>query len=82
MPKYVIMGVDSIPCELVGRDMMFDGEGNRLSEPIVTKWPMPWIEKEISELDASQKLKNENDAVRVYNKDEPDQYVEVMLVAK
>jgi fatty-acyl-CoA synthase len=82
MPKYVIKNVDSIPCELVGQDVTFDGQGNRLSEPIETKWPMPWLEKGISELDVSQKLIKENDTARLYNEEEPDQYVDVMLLSK
>ena len=38
---FKILAVESIPCDLRGQLLAFDAAGNRISEPIVTPWPMP-----------------------------------------
>ena len=45
---FSIMAVESIPCELRGQILGFDSEGNQISDPIFTPWPMPWVTEEVT----------------------------------
>lgn len=70
---FTIKAVDSIPCDLKGETIAFDSENNMISDPIKTPWPMPWVTEEIVKL-AGGNMPAEN-KFKVYNPEEPDQYV-------
>ena len=74
---FTIKAVESIPCELRGQMLAFDGEGNLVSEPLRTPWPMPWVTEELAKLACGETERPQEDRFRVYNPEEPDQYVYV-----
>ena len=76
---FTIKAVESIPCDLRGQVLGFDGEGNQVSERITTPWPMPWVTEEIAKYASGEiKMPDEN-RFRIYNPEEPDQYVLVSV---
>ena len=72
---FTVKAVESIPCELRGQVIAFDAEGVRISDDLITPWPMPWIENELTELANDETMIPEESSFRVYNTEEPDQYV-------
>lgn len=76
---FKILAVESIPCDLRGQLLAFDAAGNRISEPIVTPWPMPWVTEEISKFASGEAEMPETDRFKIYNPEEPDQYVFVSV---
>ncbi len=77
--EFTILKVDSIPCSLIGKIMIFTYDGNRISEPWSLKWPMPWIEQEFRKTIFRYDTVSKKEKRRIYNPDEPDQYVEVLI---
>lgn len=77
--KFEIVHVDSIPCSLVGQKLVYTLEGALVSEPLKMKWPMPWIECEFEKIAKSMEKISVKITKRVYNPDEPDQYVDVVI---
>ena len=72
---FTIQSVESIPCDLRGQTLAFDGDGNLVSDPLRTPWPMPWVTEELAKLASGENLMPEEKNFRVYNPEEPDQYV-------
>lgn len=77
--EFTVLKVDSIPCSLVGKSMTFTYDGINLSEPWVLKWPMPWIEEEFKKIALTYESVSKQENKRIYNPEEPDQYVEVSI---
>lgn len=76
---FTVLKVDSIPCSLVGKKMTFNYRGERLSESWDLRWPMPWIEQEFRKVVLKYEMVSKEEVARVYNPEEPDQYVEVRI---
>ena len=76
---FTIKAVESIPCELRGQILGFDLEGRQISDPIETPWPMPWVTEEITKYASGEKELPEEERFRIYNPEEPDQYVYVFV---
>ncbi len=76
---FSIMAVESIPCELRGQILGFDSEGNQISDPIFTPWPMPWVTEEVTKYATGEIAMPEERKFRIYNPEEPDQYVFVSV---
>ena len=74
-----IKAVESIPCDLRGQVLGFDGSGVQVSEPIETPWPMPWVTAEITKYASGEIEMPKEDKFRIYNPEEPDQYVFVSV---
>ena len=72
---FTIKAVESIPCDLRGQVLGFDGSGVQVSEPIETPWPMPWVTAEITKYASGEIEMPKEDKFRIYNPEEPDQYV-------
>ncbi len=72
---FTIRAVESIPCEVRGQVVAFDSDGVKISDELITPWPMPWIEREIEKLAGGTAVMPEERSFRVYNPEEPDQYV-------
>ncbi len=77
--SFDILAVESIPCELRNQTVAFDRNGNLVSEPLVTPWPMPWVTEELNLLADGTNEMPEEETFRVYNPEEPDQYVYVRV---
>ena len=54
-------------------------EGLQISDPITTPWPMPWVTEEIAKYASGEKQMPEEDRFKIYNPEEPDQYVFVLV---
>ena len=76
---FTIKAVESIPCDLRGQVLGFDGSGVQVSEPIETPWPMPWVTAEITKYASGEIEMQKEDTFRIYNPEEPDQYVFVSV---
>ena len=74
---FTINAVESIPCELRGQTVAFDEDGERITDDIETPWPMPWVEEELGKLVRDETMMPEESSFRIYNPEEPDQYVHV-----
>lgn len=74
---FTIRAVESIPCSVRGQSMVFDSEGKMLSEPLKTPWRMDWIAEETAKFVDGTKTLPEESRFRIYNPEEPDQYVQV-----
>lgn len=74
---FEIKAVESIPCELRKQTVAFSAENKRVSDKLNTPWPMPWIEEELGKLASGENTMPDEDLFRVYNPEEPDQYVVV-----
>ena len=72
---FTIKAVDSIPCDVRGQMVAFDADANIISDPLKTPWPMPWITEEIEKFVSGENEMPENDKFKVYNPEEPDQFV-------
>ncbi|HBD64572.1 MAG TPA: AMP-binding protein [Clostridiales bacterium] len=77
--EFTVLKVDSIPCSIVGNKMIFNYEGTTLSEPWILKWPMPWIEEEFKKIVLKFDKVTKQEKRSIYNPEEPDQYVEVLI---
>lgn len=77
--EIIVQRVDSIPCSLVGKKMIFTHEGTRISEPWALQWPMPWIEQEFRKVAVRIERVSKKSKERIYNPEEPDQYVDVLI---
>lgn len=73
-----IQKVDSIPCSLVGKKMVFTAGGNIETEPWKLPWPMPWIETVCRAFAMDNIGVSQIKTARLYNPEEPDQYIEIM----
>ena len=76
---FTIKAVESIPCDLRGQVLGFDAEGLQISDPITTPWPLPWGTEEIAKYASGEKQMPEEDRFKIYNPEEPDQYVFVLV---
>ncbi len=76
---FTIKAVDSIPCDLRGQVVAFDAQGEMISDPLKTPWPMPWVTQEIAKYASGEYEIPAEGRFRVYNPEEPDQYVLVSL---
>ncbi len=74
---FTIKSVESIPCDLRGQVVAFDADNELISDPVRTKWPMPWVTEELQKLARGDNEMPDDDRFRVYNPEEPDQYVYV-----
>ncbi len=72
---FTIKAVDSIPCDVRGQIVAFDADADIISDPLKTPWPMPWITEEIEKFVSGENKMPENDKFKVYNPEEPDQFV-------
>lgn len=72
---FTIKAVDSIPCDVRGQIVAFDVDADIISDPLKTPWPMPWITEEIEKFVSGENKMPENDKFKVYNPEEPDQFV-------
>ena len=72
---FTIKAVDSIPCDVRGQIVAFDADADIISDPLKTPWPMPWITEEIEKFVSGENEMPENDKFKVYNPEEPDQFV-------
>lgn len=73
---FTIKAVESIPCELRGEVLAFDAEGNMISDPIKVPWPtMNWVSVEVQKRGNGTVEVPDKDKFKIYNPDEPDQYV-------
>lgn len=72
---FIMKAVESIPCDLKGQMVAFDNDGNVISDPLKTPWPMPWVTEEIEKLVAGKNEMPVKDRFKVYNPEEPDQFV-------
>ncbi|MBP1927425.1 fatty-acyl-CoA synthase [Sedimentibacter acidaminivorans] len=77
--EITVLNVDSIPCSIIGNNMIFNFEGKMLTKPWILKWPMPWIEKEFIKIALEQESVTKKTYKRIYNHEEPDQYVDVLV---
>ncbi len=77
--EFTVLKVDSIPCNIVGNKMIFNYEGRIFSEPWSLNWPMPWIEEEFRNIVLKYEKITKQEIRRIYNQEEPDQYVEVII---
>ena len=75
---FTIKAVESIPCEVRGQTVAFDENGVRITD-LEAPWPMPWIEREMGNLVNDETMMPEENSFRIYNPDEPDQYVHVEI---
>ena len=71
---FTIKAVESIPCDLRGQVLGFDGSGVQVSEPIE-----PWVTAEIMKYASGEIEMPKEDKFRIYNPEEPDQYVFVSV---
>ena len=69
---FTIKAVESIPCDLRGQVLGFDGSGVQVSEPIETPWPMPWVTAEITKYASGEIEMPKEDKFRIYNPEEPE----------
>lgn len=76
---FTVLEVDSIPCSIVGKKMVFSDCGIMETQAWKLPWPMPWIEKELRKLAIKKMGDLEVETMRVYNPEEPDQYVFVRI---
>ena len=76
---FTIRSVESIPCDLRGQVLAFDGDGNLVSDPLKTPWPMPWVTEELAKLASGRTAMPEEKKFRVYNPEESGQYVFVSV---
>lgn len=76
---FTIKAVESIPCDLRGQVLGFDAKGLQISDPITTPWPMPWVTEEIAKYASGEKEMPAEDKFKIYNPEEPDQYVFVFV---
>ena len=72
---FTIKAVDSIPCDVRGQMVAFDADANIISDPLKTPWPMPWITEEIEKFVSGESEMPEKDKFKIYNPEEPDQFV-------
>lgn len=72
---FTVKGVDSIPCDLKGQMIAFDEDANMISDPPKVPWPMPWVTEEMQKLASGDTAMPDNDRFRIYNPEEPDQFV-------
>ncbi|WZL73872.1 AMP-binding protein [Clostridiaceae bacterium 35-E11] len=77
--SFTILEVDSIPCSLVGKKMVFSDSGKIETQPWKLPWPMPWIERELKKLATEKAGVSGVETKRVYNPEELDQYVLVRI---
>lgn len=77
--EITVIKVDSIPCSIVGNKMIFTSEGKMLTQRWNLKWPMPWIEEEFRKIALEQEHVTKKTNKRIYNHEEPDQYVDVLI---
>lgn len=77
--EFTVLKVDSIPCSLVGNKMIFDYKGKTLTEQWDLRWPMPWIEEEFKKVVLKFEKVTKQEKRKIYNPEEPDQYVEVLI---
>ncbi len=75
--EIVVESVDSIPCSLVGKKMIFCWDGTTESEAWKLPWPMPWIERVLRRFAMEHIGISQRKTARLYNPDEPDQYLQV-----
>ncbi len=75
---FTIREVESIPCELRGEVLAFDADGIMISDPIKVPWPtMNWVSVEVQKRGNGSVAMPDNDIFKIYNPEEPDQYVQV-----
>ena len=73
---FKIIAVESIPCELRGEIVAFDAEGNMISDPIQVPWrTMNWVSEEIQKRGNGSVEMPDKNKFKIYNPEEPDQYV-------
>ncbi len=72
---FTVKAVESIPCDLKGQKVAFDCDGNIISDPLKTPWPMPWVTEEIKKLVSGESEMPEKNSFKVYNPEESDQFV-------
>lgn len=75
--EITVQKVDSIPCSLVGNKMIFSMDGTMVTEPWKFPWPMPWVEQVFREFAKENISFSKNISTRLYNPEEPDQYLEI-----
>jgi fatty-acyl-CoA synthase len=75
--EITVNSVDSIPCSLVGKKMIFSADGFLESEAWKLPWPMPWIETVFRTFAMENIGVSQRKSARLYNPDEPDQYLEI-----
>ncbi len=71
--------VDSIPCNIKGQYIAFDEDGNLISDPLKTPWPMPWIEEEAAKYASGEYELPDDSKLKICNPEEPDQFVAVYI---
>ncbi|QOX63091.1 AMP-binding protein [Anoxybacterium hadale] len=76
--EITVQRVDSIPCSLVGKKMVFSADGAIETEPWQLPWPMPWIESVCRTFAMENIGVSQTKSARLYNPDEPDQYIEIL----
>lgn len=76
---FTVLSVDSIPCSLVGNKMVFSDSGKVETESWKLPWAMPWIERELRKVAKEKANVSGVEIEKVYNPEEPDQYVEVRI---
>ncbi len=76
---FKVFAVDSIPCDLKGQYIAFDEDGNMISDPVRTPWPMHWIEEEAAKYVSGEYELPEASKMKIYNPEEPDQGVAVYI---
>ncbi len=77
--SFTVLAVDSIPCSLVGNKMIFSASGEIETAPWKLPWAMPWIERELKKLAKEKTGISGVETMKVYNPDEPDQYLLVRI---
>ena len=75
--ELTVRDTESIPCSLVGNRMVFCADGTMESEPGRLPWPMPWIADVCGEFAKEVVKVTQIKEARLYNPEEPDQYIEV-----
>ena len=77
--EFTILKVDSIPCSLNWQKAIFTYDGNKVSDPWVLKWPMPWVDRELKKITQKYDFVSKKEKRRIYNPDEPDQWIQVLI---
>lgn len=75
--EITVRSVDSIPCSLIGKTMIISADGRVETEPWELPWPMPWIYQACFEYAMKNMDVSCVRTARLYNPDEPDQYIEI-----
>jgi len=75
--EITVQDVGGLPCNPIGKSIIFSVTGAVLSAPWELPWPMPWIESACRKLAMNIISVTQSKQTRLQNPEEPDQYIDV-----